>query len=67
MPDSASNPVSVELTVDEARLIVAALQQFEPYWPSDLDDLDRDELLTGIRQGIEHVVDVLRPRTSPSS
>lgn len=60
MPDSAPDPISVELTADEARLIVAALQQFEPYWPSDLDDLGRAELLAELREGVEHVLGVLR-------
>jgi hypothetical protein len=51
--------MSVELTADEARLIVAALRRFEPFWPSDMDDMSRAELLTGIREGIDHVVETL--------
>jgi predicted DNA-binding transcriptional regulator YafY len=67
MTDGSSNLIAVEFTPDEARLIVAALRQFEPFWPSDMDDMGRAELLTGIRQGIEHVVAALdAPRTSAS-
>jgi hypothetical protein len=40
----------------EAKLIITALQQFEPYWPSDMDDLNRADLLAGIRVAIDHVV-----------
>jgi hypothetical protein len=47
--------VPVELTSAEAKLVIAALRQFEPYWPSDLDDLGQTELLTGIRGAIDHV------------
>jgi len=62
---NGSSKLTVEITPDEAKLIVAALRQFEPFWPSDLDDLGRAELLTGIRQGIEHVVEALdSPSTS---
>jgi hypothetical protein len=57
----------VELSADEARLIVAALQQFEPYWPSDLDDLGRAELLAEIRHGIEHVLQVLGAQSAPTA
>jgi len=67
MTNGSSNLIAVELTPDEARLIVAALQQFEPFWPADMDDMSRAELLTGIRQGIEHVVEALdapHPSTS---
>jgi len=65
MTNGSSDLIAVELTPDEAKLIVAALRQFEPFWPSDLDDMGRAELLTGIRQGIEHVVEALdAPGTS---
>ena len=55
MADTDSERVSVELSSDEARLVVAALRQFEPYWPSDMDDLDRIELLAEIRAAIVRV------------
>jgi hypothetical protein len=55
MTTTPSNRVTVELTSDEARLVLAAVKQFEPYWPSDLDDLSRAELLVGIRSALEHV------------
>lgn len=48
--------MSVELTTAEAKLIITALQRFEPYWPSDMDDLDRADLLAGVRGAIDHVV-----------
>jgi hypothetical protein len=48
-------------------LIVAALRQFEPFWPSDMDDMGRAELLAGIRQGIEHVTAVIDPANAPIS
>jgi hypothetical protein len=46
--------VSVELSPDEARLVIAALRQFEPYWPSDMDELNRVDLLAGIRGAIDN-------------
>jgi hypothetical protein len=61
MTESPSDRIAVEITVAEARLIVAALRQFEPFWPSDMDDLSRVELLAEIRQGIERVRTTLDP------
>ena len=51
----------------QAKLIVAALRRFEPFWPSDMDDMSRAELLAGIRQGVEHVVTVLDQADAPIS
>jgi hypothetical protein len=51
--------VSVDLTSDEVRLVIAALRQFEPYWPSDMDDLSRTDLLTGVRTAIDRVINSL--------
>jgi hypothetical protein len=48
-------------------LIVAALRQFEPFWPSGMDDMGRAELLAGIRQGIERAVAVIDPASAPIS
>lgn len=59
MSTSAPEVVSVDLSPDEAKLIIAALRQFEPYWPSDMDDLGRVELLSGIRVAIDHVSSLL--------
>lgn len=61
MNDNDSDRVSVELTSDEARLVIAALRQFEPYWPSDMDELSRIDLLSGIRVAIDHVTTSLAP------
>jgi len=61
MHEDATERVSVELTPDEVRLVIAALRQFEPYWPSDMDELSRVELLAGIRAAIDHVNASLRP------
>jgi hypothetical protein len=66
MEDSPSGRLTIELTPGEARLVVAALRQFEPYWPSDIDDMSRAELLAGIRQGIAHVRTVLDPAAEPT-
>jgi hypothetical protein len=52
--------VSVELTPDEAKLVIAALRQFEPYWPADMDELSRADLLAGIRVAIDHVATSLQ-------
>jgi hypothetical protein len=51
--------VVLELTPDEAAVVAAALRQFEPYWPSDLTDLSRAELLAGIRRSIDEITDRL--------
>jgi hypothetical protein len=55
MSGNDTERVSVELTSDEARLIIAALRQFEAYWPADMDDLNRADLLAGIRVAIDRV------------
>jgi hypothetical protein len=59
--------MAVEFSTAEAKLIVAALRQFEPFWPSDMGDMSRAELLAGIRQGVEHVVNALDPAEAPTS
>jgi hypothetical protein len=59
MSETTSDQVTVELTQDEAKLVIAALRQFEPYWPSDMDELSRTELLTGIRTAIGHITTTL--------
>jgi hypothetical protein len=63
MRESAAERVSIELAPDEARLVIASLRQFEPYWPSDMDDLSRAELLAGIRVAMDHVTQSLRSVT----
>jgi hypothetical protein len=55
MSGNLAERVSVDLTPDEARLLIAALRQFEPFWPSDMDALTRSELLAGIRVAIDRV------------
>jgi hypothetical protein len=67
MTESPSDRIAVEFTTAEAKLIVAALRQFEPFWPSDMDNMSRADLLAGIRQGIEHVASVLDPADAPIS
>jgi len=61
MSGNLAERVSVDLTPDEARLVIAALRQFEPFWPSDMDELTRAELLAGIRAAIDHVTASLSP------
>jgi hypothetical protein len=67
MTEGPTDRIAVEFTIAEAKLIVAALRQFEPFWPSDLDDMGRAELLAGIRQGIERLVTVIDPANAPIS
>jgi hypothetical protein len=67
MTEVPSGRIAVEFTTAEAKLIVAALRQFEPFWRSDMDDMGRAELLAGIRQGIEHVSAVIDPANAPIS
>ena len=67
MTEGASDRITVEFTTAEAKLIVAALRRFEPFWPSDMDDMSRAELLAGIRQGVEQVVTVLDQADAPIS
>ena len=67
MAEAPSDRMAVEFSTAEAKLIVAALRQFEPFWPSDMDDMSRAELLAGIRHGIEHVVNALDPAEAPTS
>jgi len=59
MSETTSDQVAVELTQDEAKLVIAALRQFEPYWPSDMDEFSRAELLTGLRTAIDHIATTL--------
>jgi hypothetical protein len=67
MTDMPSDHLTVELTMAEAKLLVAALRQFEPYWPDDMDDMSRAELLSGLRHEIEHLARQLDPEQTPSS
>jgi len=67
MTEASPDRIAVEVSATEAKLIVAALRQFEPFWPSDMDDMSRAELLAGIHQGIEHVVSALDPTEAPTS
>jgi len=55
MSGDRAERVSVDLTPDEARLVIVALRQFEPFWPADMDALTRAELLAGIREAIVQV------------
>jgi hypothetical protein len=55
MSGDLAERVSVDLSPDEARLVIAALRQFQPSWPSDMDALTRSELLAGIRVAIDNV------------
>lgn len=59
MTETPSDRITVELSATEARLVVAALRQFEPYWPSDMDDMSRTALLSSIHDGIDRVVTAL--------
>jgi hypothetical protein len=67
MTENPDDRIALELTPAEARLVVAALRQFEPFWPSELDDLSRAELLAGIRDGVDHVVGELDRVGGPTS
>ena len=67
MTEEASERIAVELTAAEAKLVVAALRRFEPFWPADLDEMSRAELFAGIRQGIDRVVGVLDRADAPIS
>jgi hypothetical protein len=67
MSEVPSGRITVELTFAEAKLVVAALRQFEPFWPSDLDDKSRVELLADIRQAVEHVARQLDPEQGPTA
>ena len=60
MSEPTSDPVAVELTQDEAKLVIAALRQFEPYWPSDMDEMSRVELLSGIRTAIDRITTTVK-------
>jgi hypothetical protein len=55
MSGNPAEHVTVDLTPDEARLVIAALRRFEPFWPSDMDALTRAELFAGIRVAIDRV------------
>jgi hypothetical protein len=67
MTESPHGHIAVEFTTAEAKLVVAALRQFEPFWPHDMDDMTRAELLVGIGQGIEHLASELDPEHTPTS
>jgi predicted DNA-binding transcriptional regulator YafY len=59
MSGTDTDRVSISLTPDEAKLVIAALRQFEPYWPSDMDDSTRTDLLAGFRVAIDRVTTAL--------
>ncbi len=67
MTEVPSGRIAVEFTTAEAKLVVAALRQFEPFWPAEMDDMSRAELLAGIRQGIERLAGELDPEQAPNS
>ncbi|HEX4470919.1 MAG TPA: hypothetical protein VH085_03045 [Nocardioides sp.] len=67
MSEAQTAGTAVELTTSEAKLIAAALRQFEPYWPSDMDDLSRAQLMAEIRGAVDHLVATLDPGTAPGS
>jgi hypothetical protein len=67
MSDGLADRIGVELTTAEAKLIIAALRQFEPYWPADMDDLSRAELLAEIRGAMDRVASLLQPGVAPNS
>jgi hypothetical protein len=54
--DDRSGRLLVELTASEALLVVAALRQFEPFWPASMSDRGRDELLAETRLMIDHAI-----------
>jgi hypothetical protein len=55
MDAAAPARVTVELTEDEAKLVVAALRQFEPHWPADMDAMQLTDLLAEVREAITRV------------
>lgn len=57
--EDGSQRIAVELTTAEAKLVITALQRFEPYWPSRWDDLTRADLLAGIHVPVDHFVATL--------
>ncbi|GAB3662988.1 hypothetical protein GCM10027596_25450 [Nocardioides korecus] len=59
MDENATDRILLELTPAEARLVVAALRQLEPFWPAGADDRTRAELLAEVRAAIDHVVGAL--------
>ena len=61
MSENGSEHVTIDLTPDEARLVIAALRQFEPFWPSDMDEYSRIQLLEGIRGAIDRITTTLEP------
>jgi hypothetical protein len=55
MTTDPGDRITIGLTDEEAMLVLAALKQFEPHWPGDLDDLARQELLARVRGALEHI------------
>jgi hypothetical protein len=47
--------VTITLSADEARIVVAALRQFEPYWPADIDERDLADLLHVVQRAVGRV------------
>jgi hypothetical protein len=65
--ERGSDGVVLELTTHEAMIVVAALRQFEPYWPSDSPEPSRVALLADIRGAIDHLVQTLQPNLPQTS
>jgi hypothetical protein len=61
MSEGPADRTVMELTTAEAKLVVAALRQFEPFWPAGADDLTRAQLLAEIRGAIDHLASSLPP------
>jgi hypothetical protein len=49
----------IELTTGDALIVMAAVRQFEPYWPSALSDGRRIELLADTREAVERIIRTL--------
>jgi hypothetical protein len=60
MTTDPGDRITIALSDEEAMLVLAALRQFQPYWPGDLDDLARQELLARVRASLEHIRTTIR-------
>ena len=57
--------VQLDLTAREASLVVAALRQFEPYWPAQETPQSQAQLLADLREAIDHILATLQPTARP--
>jgi hypothetical protein len=60
VPSGSDAHLLIDLTPEEAMTVLAALRQYEPYWPSGESACDVAERLANLRESIMSVIGKIR-------